>query len=84
MAVKRDLAVALPPIFVNQVSSKDHADVVELKSLGRIYAPHLIDPVRVGGPEVRLWDPGRQLSRIGHSVPWHAKPVEFYIVYQLA
>jgi hypothetical protein len=50
MAAKRDLAVALPPIFVNQVSAENHAYVIKFKPLGRTHAPHLIDPVGVGGP----------------------------------
>jgi hypothetical protein len=33
MAVKRDLAVALPPIFVNQVSAENHAHVAYLGML---------------------------------------------------
>jgi hypothetical protein len=84
MAVKRDLAVATPASIVNELPAEDHAHLIKLKSLGRIYAPHLIDPVRVGGPEVRLGDPGRQLSCVRHSIPRHAKPVEFYLFNKLA
>jgi hypothetical protein len=50
----RNFAITGPAAVVYQVSPENHAHVIKLKSLGRIYAPHLIDPVQVRGPEVRL------------------------------
>lgn len=57
----RDLAVAAPASIVNEVSAENHTHEIKLKSLGRIYALYLIDPVRVGGAEIRLRDAGRRL-----------------------
>src|SRR6476660_1464449 len=54
----------MPSTVEDQIFAKDHADIIKLKPLRRIHAPHLINPVGVGGPEVRFGDPGRQLSRI--------------------
>jgi hypothetical protein len=70
--ILRDLAVAAPSTVVHQVSAEDHAQVIKLKPLSCIHAPHLINPVRIGGPEVRFRNARRQLPASG--IAFHAMP----------